>query len=106
MALTDIALKALKAKERPYTMAPGGHPNSFTWSAQEEQAVGVVKFEWLAALHSGCMCRGTAAHHGCTQSGFLSPLCTRGTGSLTECPQLGLTFNPSVRFLQALLQNG
>ena len=49
---------------------------------------------------------GTAAHDGYSRLGFLPPPCTQGTGNLSECPQPGLTFVPSLRFLQAPLQNG
>ena len=47
-----------------------------------------------------------AAHDGYSRPGFLPPPCTQGTGNLSECPQPGLTFAPSLCLLQALLQNG
>ncbi len=47
-----------------------------------------------------------AAHDGYSRPGFLPPPCTQGTGNLSECPRPGLTFAPSLCFLQALLQNG
>ncbi len=48
---------------------------------------------------------GAAAHDGYSRPGPLSSDRTQGTGATPECPQPGLTFNPSLRFSQALLQN-
>jgi hypothetical protein len=49
---------------------------------------------------------GSAAHDGYSRSGFLSAFRTQSTSHSPECPQPGLAFIPSLRFLHALLQNG
>lgn len=49
---------------------------------------------------------GAAAHDGYSRLQLLPPGCTQGTGGSSECLQPGLTFIPSLRFLQVLLQNG
>ena len=49
---------------------------------------------------------GAAAHDGSSRLELLPPGCTQGTGGSSECLEPGLTFIPSLRFLQVLLQNG
>ena len=79
-------------------------PKLLTWSAQESKFLRREGLKGLRPYIRAVCAVGTAAHDGYSRLGFLPPPCTQGTGSLSECPQPGLTFVPSLRFLQALLQ--
>jgi hypothetical protein len=54
----------------------------------------------------GVFAVSAAAHDGCSRLELLPPGFTQGTGGSSESLQPGLTFIPSLRFLQVLLQNG
>ncbi len=83
---------------------PGGHPNSLHGPPKESKFLRREGLKGLRPYIRAVCAVGTAAHDGYSRLGFLPPPCTQGTGSLSECPQPGLTFVPSLRFLQALLQ--